>query len=211
VVLAVREVMTRAGLRVALSEEGFDVVEEADDATGALDATSRTGPDLVLLASDLPGDGMGAARSIAGRPGGAQVVVLTERPSGDELLESVLAGASGYLATAGSQERLAHALRGVLAGEVALPRRHTARLLEELRGRVSRRTAVDALASRPLSGREWEVLELLAAGAPSGEVARRLGISDVTVRRHASSAAAKLGVADRASAIRLLSVQDAEH
>ena len=204
VVLAVGDDMTRTGLRVALGDAGFDVVGEAGDADGAVADAVRARPDLVLVASDLPGGGLAAARRIsAGQPSGP-VVVLTNRPSGEELVESVLAGASGYLPTDGTQDRLPHALRGVLAGEVALPRRHTGRLLEELRGRRSRRTALDARSSRPITDREWEVLELLSAGVSTGEVARRLGIAEVTVRRHATSFAAKLGVGDRASAIRLL-------
>jgi DNA-binding NarL/FixJ family response regulator len=193
------------GLRVALVDDGFDVVAEAGDAESAVDAAAKAQPDLVLIASDLPGDGLGAARAIASARPGVRVVVLTERPNGDELVEAVLAGASGYLTTEGGQGRLTQALRGVLAGEVALPRRLTERLLEELRGRRSRRAELDGRASRPITDREWEVLELLAAGASTGEIAHRLSITDVTVRRHASSAAAKLGVPDRASAVRLLS------
>jgi DNA-binding NarL/FixJ family response regulator len=205
VLVAAADVLTGAGLRVALLDGGFEVVGEAHDADGAAAAAVRARPDLVLVTTDLPGDGLRAARAISSLHPGVRVVVLTSRPSGDELVEAVLAGASGYLASEGGQGRLAHALRGVLDGEVALPRRLTERLLEELRGRRSRRAALDARASRPLTDREWEVLELLTAGASTGEIAHRLSVSDVTVRRHASSAAAKLGVPDRASAVRLLS------
>lgn len=206
VVVAAGDILTGAGLRVALLDAGFEVVAEARDALSAVAGAAQARPDLVLVASDLPGGGgLGAVRSIAAADPHVRVVVLTESPSGDELVAAVLAGASGYLSTEGDQGRLACALRGVLDGEVALPRRYTERLLDELRGRRSRRAALDAQASRPITDREWEVLELLAAGAATGEIARRLGVAEVTVRRHASSAAAKLGVPDRAAAVRLLS------
>ena len=198
---------TRTGLRVALENDGFEVVAEADEAQAAVATASRARPDLVLLSATLPGGGLGAARRIADEHPPARLVVLTERPHGEELVQSVLAGASGYLAIEGAQGRLTQALHGVLAGEVALPRRYTEHLLDELRGRTSRRAAIEARGSRPITDREWEVLELLASGASSAQVAGRLGISEVTVRRHAAAAAGKLGVADRAAAIQIFRVR----
>jgi DNA-binding NarL/FixJ family response regulator len=87
---------------------------------------------------------------------------------------------------------------------VALPRRHTRHLLETLRGRDVRRAMVTAHATGVLTDREWEVLQLLADGAPTAEIARQLRISAVTVRRHVSSICAKLGVPDRAGAVALV-------
>jgi DNA-binding NarL/FixJ family response regulator len=85
-----------------------------------------------------------------------------------------------------------------------LPRRHTQRLLEELRGRNVQRAVVTARAKVALTDREWEVLQLLASGAPTAEIAHRLRISAVTVRRHISVVLAKLDLPDRASAVALL-------
>ena len=90
---------------------------------------------------------------------------------------------------------------------VALPRRHSERLLNELRHRTARRSTVTARATAPLTDREWEVLELLAEGCTTGEMARRLRISEVTVRRHVSTLVAKLGVRDRAGAAELVGVR----
>jgi len=87
---------------------------------------------------------------------------------------------------------------------VALPRRHTQHLLDALRGRDVRRAAVSARADSPITDREWEVVQLLADGASTAEVAHQLRISAVTVRRHASSVQRKLGVADRASLAALI-------
>jgi DNA-binding NarL/FixJ family response regulator len=90
------------------------------------------------------------------------------------------------------------------AGEVALPRRYTNHLLDELRGRDVERTLVAAQASAALTDRQWEILRLLGQSASTAQMAERLGISEVTVRRHVSSLLAKLGVADRAEAVRVL-------
>ena len=91
-----------------------------------------------------------------------------------------------------------------MRGEVALSRRHTQHLLDALRGRENERTLVTAQANAPLTDREWEVLRLLGDSASTGQLAQRLGISQVTVRRHVSSLLRKLGVADRAGAAMVL-------
>jgi DNA-binding NarL/FixJ family response regulator len=202
ILLADADATTRVGLRVAL--EAFEVVGEAADAEAAVAAALELEPDAVIVAAALPGGGIAAARRISERLPAVRLVVLSDRLSGQELLEAVLAGASGYLDRGVSQERLPTALHGVLAGEVALPRSHTQHLLEELRGRSLQREVVDARASAALTDREWEVLRLLADGESTADIARRLGISAVTVRRHTSSVLGKLDLRDRASAAALL-------
>jgi DNA-binding NarL/FixJ family response regulator len=202
--LAVADAPTRVGLRGVLRSHGFDVVAEVEEAAAAVEAVKRAGPDLAVLASELPGGAVDAMAEISRRRPGVRLVMLTTSPDDEELLAAVLAGASGYLSAMISPARLPDALRGVLAGEVALPRRLSARLLDELRARRTHRAIVSAHATSPISAREWEILELLDEGCSTAEMARRLRISEVTVRRHASSAAAKLGVADRAEAVALL-------
>jgi DNA-binding NarL/FixJ family response regulator len=207
VLLADADVPTRVGLRAALRRGGLDVVAEADDAASAVAAAESTRLDLALIDAALPGDGIDAVARMSRLRPALRLVVLTESPDDDELLTAVLAGASGYLDKRMSPARLPDALRGVLAGEVALPRRHSQRLLDELRRRVARRSAVSARATTPLTDREWEVLELLADGCSTSEMARRLQISQVTVRRHVSTVVAKLGVRDRAGAAELITVR----
>lgn len=204
VLLAERDGPTRAGLRLALGGAGFEVVAEAAEHAGAIEAALEHRPDIVLVGTDLPGGGIDAARTVAESLPATKVIVLSPDPDGRELLEAVLAGAAGYLSKEMAAERLPHAIRGVLRGEVALPRRYTNHLLDELRGRDIERTLVAAQASAALTDRQWDILRLLGENASTAQMAVRLGISEVTVRRHVSSVLAKLGVADRAGAVRVL-------
>ena len=204
VVLGDADGPTRVGIRVTLGSSGFEVVAEAADAATAVAAALEVRPDAVLLAASLPGGGIEAARQISTHSPAACLVIVSDNPSGEELLEAVLAGASGYLGSGVSEQRLPTVLRAVLAGEVALPRRHTRHLLEALRGREAWRALVTARASSAISDREWEVLQMLADGATTDLIAHRLGISAVTVRRHISSIVAKLDLPDRASAVALV-------
>jgi DNA-binding NarL/FixJ family response regulator len=204
VLLADADAPTRVGLRVVLAAEGFDVVGESVSADSAVESALDLRPQVAVLAVALPGGGIEAARRIHVRLPRVRLVLLSDRPSGDELLAAVLAGAAGYLGRDVDQRRLPAVLRGVLAGEVAVPRRHTQHLLDALRGRDTRRAAVAARAKLPLTDREWDVLYLLADGATTAEMAADLAISEVTVRRHVSSVLAKLELPDRASAAPLV-------
>ena len=209
IMLADADVPTRVGFRAALRRAGFEVVAEADDVDAAVAAADGASLDVALVDVALPGAGVDAGARLARLRPGMRLVMLTERPHDDELLAAVLAGASVYLAKHMRPERLPDVVRGVLAGEVALPRRHSQRLLDELRRRTARRSAISARSTAPLTDREWEVLELIADGCTTGEMARRLRISEVTVRRHVSTLMAKLGVRDRAGAAELLSARSA--
>jgi len=203
VLLAERDGPTRAGLRLALGDAGFEVVAEASERDDAVDAALEHRPDVAIVSTDLAGGGIEAVQAIAEKVPGTKVVMLSPSPDGRELLAAVLAGAAGYLSKEISAERLPQALAGVLRGEVALPRRYTQHVLDELRGREFERTLVAAHTSTPLTDREWEVLRLLSDSASTVQMAQDLGISEVTVRRHISSLLAKLGVADRAGAVRV--------
>jgi DNA-binding NarL/FixJ family response regulator len=207
VLLADADVPTRAGLRVALQAGGLEVVAEVEDSDAAVAAAVELSPDLGLLASQLPADGLATVGRISKLRPGMRLVVLTAEPSGGELLAAVLAGAAGYLTSDMRPARLPDALSGVLAGEVALPRRHSALLLDELRGRKGQRAAVSAQANAVISDREWEVLQLLGEGCSTAVMASRLRISEVTVRRHISTVVSKLGVSDRAAAAELMSTR----
>jgi DNA-binding NarL/FixJ family response regulator len=204
VLLAERDRSTRAGLRLALADAGFTVVAEAEDRDSAVAAASEHRPDVALVSTDLAGGGIDVAQAIAERAPGTKVIVLSPGPNGQELLAAVLAGAAGYLSKEISTERLPQALEGVIRGEVALPRQYTQHLLDELRGREIERTLVSAQANAALTDREWEILRLLGEEASTVQMAQRLGISEVTVRRHVSSVLGKLGVKDRAGAVEVL-------
>jgi two-component system NarL family response regulator len=170
----------------------------------------RHRPELCLLDLYMPGGGISAAERIHAELPDTKIIVLTVSPNENDLFEAVLAGASGYILKDASPARLPLVLRGVLAGEGALPRNFERRLIEEFRARelsqrhrrrfMPRRRGVAAA----LTTREWEVLELISDRLPTTVIAQRLGISEVTVRRHISSVMHKLDVPNRATAVRLV-------
>lgn len=204
ILLAEGDRPTRAGLRIAVRRAGLEQVDEAGSLAEALAAASRESPDVAMIAADLPGGGMEATRRLVSLYPRVRVIVLSSELGGDELLEAVLAGAAGYLAKDMTLARLPHAIQGVLAGEVALPRLHADKLLAELRRRDAARERITARTGASLTDREWEVLQLLGEGASTAAIAERLRISQVTARRHISTLLAKLGVNDRATAARLV-------
>ena len=194
---------TRRGICDALlADPGIEICGEAADASTAAALASRLRPDVCLLDVRMPGDGIVAARAIVDAVPEAVVVMLTVFASDDDLLGALRAGAAGYLLKDIDPDRLPHTVRGVLAGEAAVPRRLVARLVDEIRDRdrrlQGRRRSVE------LSDREWEVLELLDEGLETVAVSRRLGLSPITVRRHVARAVSKLEVPDRDAAVRLL-------
>jgi two-component system nitrate/nitrite response regulator NarL len=195
---------TRAGVGEALENDEFDVVAEVADAHAAVEAAARERPDVCLLDIHMPGGGIAAAAEITDLVPGSRVVMLTASRDDADLFAALKAGASGYLLKDMDAERLPAALRGVLAGEAALPRALVARVLEEFRG-AERRPILRLLRRRgvELTDREWEVLELLRDEFSTAEIAARLNVSQVTVRRHVSGILGKLRVPDRKAMARL--------
>jgi DNA-binding NarL/FixJ family response regulator len=205
VVLADDHAAVRAGIRLALAGEGFDVVAEAADGPGAVQAAVREKPDIALLDVKMPGSGIKAAEEIVHALPQTVVVMLTVSRDDNDLFAALRAGASGYLLKDTDPGRLPFALRGVLEGEAALPRGLVARLIEEFRTRGKRRR-LPLMRQRgvELTEREWEVLEFLHDGLSTAEIADRMSISPVTVRRHVSEILKKLRVESREEAVRLL-------
>jgi DNA-binding NarL/FixJ family response regulator len=204
VVIADDHPPTRAGVHAALEDGGFDVCAEASTAPDAVAAVAEHRPDIALLDVQMPGNGIAAAAEISRRFPETAVVMLTVSRSNEDLFDSLRAGAVGYLLKDTDPNRLPHALRGVLAGEAALPRTLVTRLVDEFRER-SRKRRVPIIGSRQveLTSREWEVLQLLRDGLRTEEIAGRLFVSPVTVRTHVSSILKKLQVRDRKAAVRL--------
>jgi two-component system, NarL family, nitrate/nitrite response regulator NarL len=199
---------TRAGVRVVLAEGGFAIVAEAATADTAVDAALRERPDVCVLDVHMPGGGIAAAARISERLPDTVVVMLTVSREDEDLFAALRAGAAGYLLKDMDPDRLAPALRGVLAGEAAVPRTRVARVVEEFRS-AERRPSLPLVRRRGarLTSREWEVLELLRERRTTAEIAHRLGLSAVTVRRHISSILAKLRVPDRREMARLLEAE----
>lgn len=196
---------TRAGVRGALENAGFEVVAEASDADGAVEAAAAQKPDVALLDIHMPGNGIAAAASITHSDPDVAVVMLTVSRDDADLFDALRAGALGYLLKDTDPDRLPHALKGVLAGEAALPRALVARVVDEFRERGRRRRL--PLAKQKgveLTSREWEVLELLRENLSTAEIAERLFITQVTVRSHIAAVLKKLRVPDRKAALELL-------
>ena len=202
VVLADDHAALRAGVAAALDGTEFEVVAEVDDAAGALAAARAHRPHLCLLDVEMPGNGIAACRAIRQELAEVVVVMLTVSTDDDDLFDALLAGAAGYLLKTTSPGRLEEALRGALAGEAALPRTLMTRVLGEFRNRRRRRLSLGPR-SDALTEREWDVLELLAEGLATREIADRLFLSAITVRTHTSSILRKLAVPDRQSLIDL--------
>jgi DNA-binding NarL/FixJ family response regulator len=196
---------TRAGVKAALERDGFVVCAQAADARAAIEAARSERPDVCLLDIHMPGDGIFAAETIARELPDAAVVMLTVSRTDADLFNALRAGASGYLLKDIDPMRLPLALRGVLEGEAALPRRLVALLIEEFRER-RRRRRIPLVGRRgvELTDREWEVLELMKQGLSTEEIAARLFISPVTVRTHVSAILKKLHVPTREAALELL-------
>ena len=193
-----------AGIRRSLDGQGFEVVAEVADAESAIEAASRLSPDVCLLDPELPGSGIRAAGEIS-EAIPAAIVMLASSDRSDDLFDALRAGACGYLLTSTDPARLAHALRGVLAGEAALPRALVSRLIDEFRSQGRRRRVTMEMSRGPeLTSREWEVMELVRTGLNTRQAADRLFVSPVTVRRHMSAVIQKLGVPDRESALAVL-------
>jgi DNA-binding NarL/FixJ family response regulator len=195
---------TRAGVQAALERDGFTVCAQVSDARSAIEAARRERPEVCLLDIHMPGDGIYAAETIARELPETAVVMLTVSRTDADLFNALRAGASGYLLKDIDPVRLPLALRGVLDGEAALPRRLVSLLIEEFRER-KRRRRIPVLGRRgvELTDREWEVLEAMRQGLTTDEIAARLFISPVTVRTHVSAILRKLHVSTREAALEL--------
>jgi DNA-binding NarL/FixJ family response regulator len=195
---------TRARIREALEAGGFEVCAEAPDAVRAIGAAMECRPDVVLLDIHMPGNGIRAAKELTDRLPHAAVVMLTQSRDDADLFDALRAGAAGYLLKDMDFDRLPDALRGVLAGEAAIPGALVARILDTFRTPRVRRFGRKSKAAQLLTSREWEVMELLSEGLSTEDVAGRLFISPTTVRVHLSAVLRKLRVKDRETAFEML-------
>jgi DNA-binding NarL/FixJ family response regulator len=205
VIVADDHAPTRAGVLASLDVDGFDIVGEASNARAAVDLAVSLQPEVCLLDIHMPGNGIAAAEEISKSLPNCAIVMLTYSRDDDDLFDSLRAGARGYLLKDMDPDRIGAALRGVLAGEAALPRSLVSKVLEEFEGRSRRKLFMRAQRPTQLTSREWEIMELLREGLSTEDVATRLFVTPGTVRVHVSSVLKKLRVGDRASAILALS------
>jgi DNA-binding NarL/FixJ family response regulator len=204
VVLADDHPVIRLGVRMALMRGGFEVLAEAADCDGAVEAVLRERPDICLLDISMPGGGIEAAAILAQAAPSTAVVMLTVSQSPNDMLAALRSGAKGYLSKDTSPERLPAALYGVLKGEAALPRNLVGRVLHEFRHIPAPETAPLRVAGVELSARESEILRLLRSGLSTIQIGERLSLSPITVRRHISAGMAKIGASSREDALRAI-------
>jgi two-component system, NarL family, nitrate/nitrite response regulator NarL len=205
VVIADDHAPTREVVREALEAGGCSVVAEAGTAPAAVDAALEHRPEVCLLDIHMPGSGLLAAADITQTLPGTAVVMLTASRDDEDLFAALRAGASGYLLKDMDPDRIAPSLRGVLAGEAALPPWLVLKVVEQFRTEQPRRLIglKPRRGTSQLTARESEILGLMSEGLSTEEIASRLFVAQVTVRTHISTILKKLRVPDRAAAVRL--------
>jgi len=187
--------VVREGLRAFLQlQPDIEVVGEAAGGQAAAAAAARGRPDVVLMDLVMPeGDGVAAIRALAEAAPGARVVVLSSFADDERIFAAMQAGAAGYLLKDVDPDALAEAIREASHGRPVLH--------PDVAARLMRRVADPAgPAGEALTPREREVLRLVVEGYANKQIARRLLITEKTVKTHVSSILQKLGVADRTAA-----------
>lgn len=184
--------VVRDGIRgMFTGDPGFEVLGEAGDGAQAVDLARVLDPDVILMDLRMPRmDGVAAIKELDRLGVRARVLVLTTYDTDKDVLPAVEAGATGYLLKDTGRDELVRAVRAAARGEAVLSPSVATRLLGQVRAPAD-----------PLSGRELEVLRLIADGATNREAAARLFISEATVKSHVLHIYAKLGVNDRAAAV----------
>jgi two-component system response regulator DegU len=199
VLLADDHKMLREGLRRSLTDEGFEIVGEAENGEQAVELARSLEPDVVLMDVSMPEmDGVEATRRIAAAEVPSRIVMLTMHADKEVLTEAIRAGASGYLVKDCSTDEVAEAVRIAAKGETALSPHLAATMLDEVR-RLDAPEAPEE--ERIVTRREEEVLQLIADGCSTPEVAERLYISQKTVKNHLASIYQKLDARDRTQAV----------
>ena len=199
--------LTRDALATLLAGNDFDVVGQASDGQEAIDLAGTLRPQLVLLDLSMPGlDGLSALPALRDAVPPAEVIVLTASGTEDNLLAAIRAGAAGYLLKSEPPDRIVAFLRGVVRGEAALSGEVARSLLDQVREGGYRNGGVPDDIAGALSAREVEVLLLLDEHLGTDDIAKRLFISEHTVRSHVKSLLHKLNVSSRREALEALAV-----
>lgn len=201
VVLADDQAVVREGLVTLLGLlPGVDVVGAAADGLEAVRLVAAHDPDVLLVDLRMPRcDGVEATRRVRASAPRTEVVVLTTYADDDSVLSALQAGARGFLTKDADAESIARALRAAAAGQSTVDGEVQRRLIEAAtRGRTPK---ADTELAEGLTAREIEVLRLIAAGLSNTEIARKLVVSEATVKTHVNHVFAKAGLRDRAQAV----------
>ena len=188
--------MLREGLRRGLEAEGFEIIGEASNGDDAIRLALAHHPDVVLMDVSMPGtDGIDATRSIFNADERQRIVMLTMHMDDDVIDDAIRAGAVGYLTKDCSISEVAEAVRLAADGDVVLSPSLAARMLDEVR--QPRPLQPESL----VTPREEQVLQLIADGCSTPEIASQLFISQKTLKNHLASIYAKLDARDRTQAV----------
>lgn len=201
IVLAEDHTLVRAGLRTLLHQlDRVTVVGEAADGREAVELAKAHKPDMILMDISMPGlNGIDATRQVKKELPGVRVVILSMHSSEEHVMQALRAGASGYLLKESAPLELELALQAVGSGETYLSPPISRQVIEGYMQRVAD-TTQDALAT--LSVRQREILQLVAEGNSSKEIARRLDLSVKTVETHRAQLMDRLQIRDVAGLVR---------
>lgn len=193
IIIADDHAVVRSGLRALLSSQSdFEIIGEASNGEDAVQLAISLVSNLILMDLQMPIlDGLGAIKRIRDERPKANILVLTTYETDADILPALEAGALGYLLKDTLPEQLFQAVRNVAGGEMAL----APRVAEKVTQRLTNSS------KNTLSSREIEVLELASQGNPNKEIAKKLFITEATVKSHFVHIFSKLGVADRTAAV----------
>jgi len=193
IIIADDHPVVRSGLRALLSSQpDFEIVADAENGEDAAKLAFSLTPDLILMDLQMPIlDGLGAIKLIRDKLPKANILVLTTYETDADILPALKAGAIGYLLKDTPPEQLFQGIRSASSGEMAL----APRVAEKVAQRLTNSS------KNTLSSREIEVLELASQGNPNKAIAKKLFITEATVKSHFIHIFSKLGVTDRTAAV----------
>jgi len=203
VLIADDHALFRRGLRMVLEQEAdIEVVGEAEDGTEAVDRAQELMPEVVLMDVRMPRcSGIEATRAIKEASPHVKILMLTVSDEEEDLYEAVKAGASGYLLKEISIDEVGEAIRAVQQGQSLISPSMASKLLNEFASMVKRADEHQAIPQPRLTGREMEVLGLVAKGRNNRDIAKELFISENTVKNHIRNILEKLHLHSRMEAV----------
>ena len=201
VLVADDQTLVRTGFRVILEAEGdIEVVAEADTGTEAIRQARLAAPDVILMDIRMPElDGLAATEEILRHPDPPTIVVLTTFDQNEYVFRALRAGAAGFLLKDAPSSRLIAAVRAAATGDSLIEPSITQQLVERFVEPAEPGGTPDELAA--LTGRELDVLRLIARGLSNAEIAAELVVAETTVKTHVARTLAKLGLRDRVQAV----------